>query len=409
MDWIVGYGAPPDQFLKKVQNALTGTDTYKALNDRYAKEPNNVGVVFKLAQKLEGREPEMAKTKELYRKVVSLDPDGRSGSYYNDYLKASITYTEAAEEALGRIAFFSRENDPVLLRAFIAKYPESKFLKDEYELLARFYYLRNSVPKDEAAKFFAEYSSKYPYDADALNSYVERIIIDKEPLDKGIELAEKIKEITKYPRNPEYTRNLARLYVLKGDGAKAKEEYGKDFIESCVSSFGDTLMGYSNFWIEQGKDLESVEAMADLAAGLNSDQLRTDPHAIASVYLKLKKDDKALAIYGPAFAKKYSANPDILASYAFFWNRQGKNLESALEAVKRAVELSPKYSEYYMLGQILFKVKNYPDALKAAEKAVELVKPMAANYKGFSTQQYDNLVKDIKDAIAKEKGGEVKK
>jgi hypothetical protein len=54
-------------------------------------------------------------------------------------------------------------------------------------------------------------------------------------------------------------------------------------------------------------------------------------------------------------------------------------------------------------------LKKYEEALKHAEKAVELVKPMAAKYEGFSTQQYDKLVKDIKDAIAKDKGGEVKK
>ena len=42
-------------------------------------------------------------------------------------------------------------------------------------------------------------------------------------------------------------------------------------------------------------------------------------------------------------------------------------------------------------------------------KAVELVKPMAVKYEGFTTAQYDNLVKQIKDAIAKEKGGEIKK
>ncbi|MBE3130942.1 MAG: hypothetical protein IMZ54_09555, partial [Acidobacteria bacterium] len=52
---------------------------------------------------------------------------------------------------------------------------------------------------------------------------------------------------------------------------------------------------------------------------------------------------------------------------------------------------------------------NYIEALKAAEKALELVKPMTVKYEGFPVQQYEKLVKDIKDAMAKEKGGEVKK
>ena len=337
-----------------------------------------------------------------------LDPDGKSGSYANEYLKASITYTEAAEEALGRIAFFGTENDPAPLRAFIAKYPESKFLKDEYSLLARFYYLRSSVPKDEATKFFAEYTSKYPHDADVLNSYVERIINDKEPLDEGIELAEKIKDIVGDPPNPGYTQNLARLYVLKGNLAKADEVYGKDFIEGAVSSTVSSLTGYANFWIEQGRNLESVEAMADLAANLKRDQWRT-LQSVAGIFIKLKKPDKALAVYGPEFIKNNGSDQSVLASYAAFWNRQGANLDSALEAARKSVELTPDYSSYFMLGTILLKLKKYDEALKAAEKAVELVKPVAARYQGFPTQQYEGLVKQIKDAIAKEKPPAVKK
>jgi hypothetical protein len=34
---------------------------------------------------------------------------------------------------------------------------------------------------------------------------------------------------------------------------------------------------------------------------------------------------------------------------------------------------------------------------------------MAIMLEGFPTQQYEKLVKDIKDAMAKDKGGEVKK
>jgi tetratricopeptide (TPR) repeat protein len=407
VDWIAGYGPPPDLFLQKVQKALAGTDTYLALNERFAKEPDNIEVVFKLAQKFEQREAGSDKTKELYRKVVSLDPAGTSGSYYHDYLKTAVTYTEAAEEALGRIAFFGRENDPALLRAFIAKYPDSKFLKDEYALLARFYYLRSSVPKDVAIPFFVEYTSKYPYDADVLNTYVERIIGDKEPLDKGIELAEKIKDLVGSPPNPGYTRNLARLYVLKGEPAKADEAYGKDFIESVASSTVFSLTGYANFWIEQGRNLDSVEAMADLAAKMKSDQ--STKQTVAGIFIKLKKADKALAVYGPEFVKNNGGDQVGLASYASFWNRQNANLDSALEASRKAVALTSDYYNNYLLANILFKLKKYGEALKPAERAVELVKTAAAKYQGFPTQQYEDLVKQIKDAIAKEKPPAVKK
>ena len=201
---------------------------------------------------------------------------------------------------------------------------------------------------------------------------------------------------------------MAQLYVLKGDPAKAEEEFGKDFIDGYVSNAVYTLTGYANFWLEQNKNLDSVEAMADLAAKLKPDQWYTLAQ-VAGIYAKLGKADKALAIYGPEFAKKNWGDQGILSSYAGFWNKEAKNLDDALGAAKRSVELAPDYYNNYVLGQVLFKLKNYAEALKAAEKAVELVKPMAVKYEGFPVEQYEKLVKDIKDAMAKEKGAEVKK
>jgi tetratricopeptide (TPR) repeat protein len=317
-----------------------------------------------------------------------------------------VSYTQAAEFKLGQALAQGRKPDPAPLQAFLKKYPDGPLVKAVYGSLG--YYYGYQASKADAAKFFEEYTAKYPDDKNALSGYVERIVRDKEPIDKGIALAEKLKEIAGYPENPDYQNNLAQLYVLKGDPAKAEEEYGKDFIDGYISNTVYALTGYANFWLEQGKNLDSVEAMADLAVKLKSDQWYTLAQ-VAGIYGKLNKTDKALAIYGPEFAKKNWGDPDILSSYASFWNREAKNLDDALAAAKRSVELAPDYYNNYVLGQILFKQKKYVEALKAAEKAVELVKPMAVKYEGFATQQYEKLVKDIKDAMAKEKGAEVKK
>jgi len=216
------------------------------------------------------------------------------------------------------------------------------------------------------------------------------------------------KEIAGYPQNPDVQQNLAQLYVLKGAPAKAEEEFGKDFIDGYVSNAVYALTGYANFWLEQNKNLDSVEAMADLAAKLRPDQWYTLAQ-VAGIYAKLGKTDKALAVYGPEFAKKNWGDQGTLSSYASFWSKQGTNLDNALAAAKKSVELTPDYYNNNVLGQLLFKLKKYDEALKAAEKAVELVRPMAVKYEGFPVQQYEKLVKDIKDAMAKEKGAEVKK
>lgn len=406
VDWIVGYGPPADKFLERVQKSLSGVDTYLALSERYAKEPTNVEVVFKLAQKCGDRYTMEAKTKELYAKVIALDPEGKQGSTTFEYLKATVPYTQAAEFELGQMTSMGRKPDPAPLQSFIKKYPESKLVKQAYSYLG--YYYGYQASKEDASKFFDAYTAKYPEDKDALGSFVERIVRDKEPVDKGIAMAEKLKDIAGYPQNPNYQQNLAQLYILKGDPAKAEEEFGKDFIDGYVSNAVYALTGYANFWLEQNKNLESVEAMADLAAKLKPDQSYTLAQ-VAGIYAKLGKTDKALAIYGPEFAKKNWGDQGSLSSYAGFWNKQGTNLDNALAAAKKSVELTSDYYNNYVLGQVLFKLKNYIEALKAAEKALELVKPMTVKYEGFPVQQYEKLVKDIKDAMAKEKAGEVKK
>ncbi len=303
-------------------------------------------------------------------------------------------------------AFNGPKPDPAPLETFIKKYPASPLVKNAYSYLT--YYYQSQAPKDAATKFFEEYTAKYPDNKDAIGAYVERIVRDKEPVDKGIVLAEKLKELQGYPQNPEYQQNLAQLYTIKGDPAKADEEYGKDFLDSYVSTAVYALTGYANFWADQGKNLESVEAAADMAAKMAPPSQWYTLSTVAGIYNKLKKPDKALAVFGPEFIKTHPDDQNILASYAAFWSRQGTNLDSALDAARKSVALASDYYNNYTLANILFKLKKYPEALPSAEKAVEQAKAMAVKYPGFSTQQYDKLVKDIKDAIAKEKSAVTK-
>ena len=404
VDWIVGYGPPADAFLEKVKKSVAGIDTYGALSDRYAKDPDNVEVVFKLAEKCSDRYSDelTKKSNELYRKVLTMDLGGRTGSYYDEYRKASVPYVEAAEFALAQQASNGRKPDPAPLRAFIAKHPSSVLLKSAYGGLS--YYYGYQAPKEDAAKFFEEALAKFPDDKNMASTYLARIVRDKEPVDKGLALAEKLKEKTGYPRDPDVQESLAQLYVLKDEPAKAEEEYGKDFAESYVSTAVFALTGYANFWIDQERNLESAEEMADIAAaavGAKKDVPSYYLSQVAAVYTKLGKIDKALALYGPEQAKKSWDNQNALYSYAAFWYRQDKNLDSAVEAAQRSVELKSDYFNNFILGQVLFKLKRYDEALKAAEKAVELAKPMAAKYEGFTTAQYESLVKQIKEALAK--------
>ena len=400
----MGYGPPADAFLEKVKRSVAGIDTYGSLSAGYAKDPTNVEVVFKLAQKCADRYSDdlTKKSNELYQKVLTMDLGGRTASYYDEDRKATIPYVEAAEFALAQQASNGRKPDPAPLRNFIAKHPASVLAKSAYSSLS--YYYGYQAKKEDAQAFFEEALAKFPDDKNMASSYLARIVRDKEPVDKGLALAEKLKEKQGYPRDPEIQESLAQLYILKDDPSKAEEEYGKDFADSYISNAVGTLTSYSNFWIDQGKNLASAEEMADIIAAAVMAKKDTPYYyltQVAMVYGKLNKDEKALALYGPDRVKKSWDDQMALYSYASFWQRQGKNLESAAEAARRSVELKSDYFNNFVLAQVLFKMKSYDEALKTAEKAAELAKPLAAKYEGFTTAQFDNLVKQIKEAMAK--------
>ena len=94
---------------------------------------------------------------------------------------------------------------------------------------------------------------------------------------------------------------------------------------------------------------------------------------VAAVYMKMKKFDYALKIFGPEYIKDFQDDAFKLNSYAWFWALEGKNLDSALEASKKSTELEPQTYYYWdTLGMVYWKLKKYEQAVKAQEKAVEL-------------------------------------
>jgi tetratricopeptide (TPR) repeat protein len=155
-------------------------------------------------------------------------------------------------------------------------------------------------------------------------------------------------------------------------------------------------MSYANFWLDQKANEDSAVAMAELAHTLQPNSAYI-LRQLADVYLKTSHEDKALAIFGPEYLRGATGDANALYGYAYFWAGKGKNLESALEAANKTVELKPGTSYYWStLSDVYLKMKNYPEALKAAEKAVELTEP---TYQARMKQK----VEAIKKAQAEEK------
>jgi tetratricopeptide (TPR) repeat protein len=402
----VGYGPPAEAFVEKIQQSLRGVDTYKSLAGLYAKDPKNIEVIFKLARKYDQKLSTAGKADELYKQIVALDPDGKRGQTDLDYPKARVSITEASEFILARKAAMGAKADPGLMWAFIRKYPESPAVKTGYLWLSTYY--GNYAAKDEAGKFFEGYVVKYPDDPYVLDSYVRRIIKDKEPLDRGLELTEKIAKLPPETPDPYFLQNRAELLWLKGDKAKAEEIFGKGFLSDQKSSIAYLLSSYAGFWNDRGANLDEAVEAVELAVKI----LPENPYfreTAATIYGKLGKPDKALEVFGPEYVKKNPDKSNALYAYAWYWNQQGKNLESALEAVRRLIEIQPQLTYFDIQAQILLKLKSYDEALKSAERALALARESAKRRPGFAIKPYETRVQEIKAAMAKEKGEDIKK
>jgi len=354
VDWIVGYRPPAEKYQDQVNKVLVGVDTIKSLSEQYAKDPKSIEVIFKMAGKYE-RRGNTEKATEFYKQVIALDPEGKKGM--TEVQNEKVSYTQSAEFNLAAMAMSKRPPDASLFQAFIKKYPDGPMVKQAYMRMSSYY--TRTAPKEEATKFFEEYLARFPQDVNSYRAYVGRIIVDKDPLDKGIDLAQKAISFAQDFIRPDLYQSLAQLYLLKGD---------------------------------KGKAVEAADQMIKIATSLPSPSEQMPEGGVtpmmmfvptaARIYVEAGQLDKALAIYGPEYLKKNMDNFGVLGQYARFWSTQGQNLESALAAAKKATELSKdNYSFWNTLSDILLKQKKYDDALKAAEKALEIAPAQPAQIK----------------------------
>jgi tetratricopeptide (TPR) repeat protein len=374
-DWIVGYGPPADDFQKQVDKVLQGVDTFKSYQALYNKDPKSLEAVFKLAEKY-GDRYNTEKANEMYKQVIALDPNGKKGMTEYGRDKVKVTYTQYAEFNIAEGAFSSRPPNAAPLLAFVKKYPDSQIIKDAYSRLGSFYGRQGS--KDDATKFFEEYTGRFPQEAMAFYTWAARILFDKDPVDKGITLAQKAVDLSQGRQAMSAYQNLARLYLLKGD--KDKAVGAADQMMKLAATPPPAKPG-----AVPATPMDATSMAAPMAAPL---------------YIEAGHPEKALAIYGPEFLKKNMDNASNLGRYAQFWSNQGQNLESALTAAKKITELTPDgYSGFNALGSVYLKMKNYAEALKAAEKALALAPAQPPMIK----QQIQKTIDNIKAQAAEKK------
>ncbi len=370
VDWFVGYTPPPENYQAKLEKILKGEGTFKALQAAYAANPKDVAAVFGLARKWEDR-GDRAKAREKYEEVIALDPEGKAGSHTDEDSWVTAPFTEFARLSLAMANLRGRNPDVTPVKAFIAQNPKSRLVKVAYMEMGNYY--ASGAPKEEADKFFSDYAIRFPDDPVPAAMWLRRVLRDKGPAEKAVELADRLRELSASIPDPKVSQMIAQAYDLAGDKDKAEAAFGRTFMESQVDRLAFSLAAYVDYWVDKKENLESAAAMAETAARIKPG----DPYFIrrvAYVYLTAGQEAKALEVYGPDWFEKSGAglSAQDIRNYATFWLRQGKNLDSALAAAKRTVELEPRtYYLWTTLSDVYAKMGNASEAIKAAEKAVE--------------------------------------
>ena len=182
------------------------------LNSAYGKNPRDVAAVFGLARKW-GDRYDTAKAQDKYKEVIALDPEGKAGNFTDaEDTKITAPYLDFARFELASASFDTRRPDPAPLKAFIAAYPASPLVRQAYRVLSSYY--GGPAPNEEAGKFFAEFAGRYPGDPVPLLAWLRRIVRDKGPVDKGLELAAQLRDATQMTPNPAVNQTIARLYDI---------------------------------------------------------------------------------------------------------------------------------------------------------------------------------------------------
>jgi tetratricopeptide (TPR) repeat protein len=251
-----------DEYSQRIKDFAAGINTLPAIQAELEKNPDDVEVNFKMAEKYIDRW-EREKSKPYFEKVLELDPDDKTGH------KTEATYQVAILEV-------NTDKNPEPLKAFIAAGPDEKYMEDSFMTLA-FHYLRTKDPEN-AVKTYEEALDKMPENARMMFYYASAIFNNKmEGLyEKGLKLNEQA--ITLDPEledNAVY--NLVSYYRNLGDTDKIIETF-----ENAIQKWPDNN-GLKSSYASTINSMK-IESKYDYGIELMEKTIEENPDAVYMSY-----------------------------------------------------------------------------------------------------------------------------
>lgn len=295
IDRVIGFDEKDkDGYIQNLKDLTEGKNTLSDILSRKEKSPEDVDINYKLAKKYITRY-ESDKAQSYFKKVLELDPEDTKGH------KAEASYNLALHEARA-----NQNIEP--LKAFMATNSEEEYLTTSYATLANHY--QRARDTDKVIETYDEALQKMPENSTIMFYYASTIISNKiENLyPKALELIQKARTLD--PGLEMSTYFVLTQYYQNLDDTEKVVETLEEAIQKFPQSFG--LKSFYADVIYRNK----IEGKYALGIELAKVGLDANPRSGRSWY---------------TIGQLYYLNGD---------------LEKAVDAVQKAVELIPDSTAY---------------------------------------------------------------
>jgi tetratricopeptide (TPR) repeat protein len=224
---------------------------------------------------------------------------------------------EEAEEAVVRALNLAPDSPEVLRRAAAA------------------YHIHLGKPDKALEVFGPNVLPRIGANARALYDYFKfwmTLKTNEESAENALEMLWKLKPETVY-----YRIGVASVFRKADMIEKALAVFGPDFANGRQHDL-PALYEYGMYWVSQALNLESAVPALTRALSL-SPRTWINHWQAARALARIKNQEAALEVFGPAYLPNIKDDSTSLSQYAQYWIEQNSNRQSAIEALEMAVQL----------------------------------------------------------------------
>jgi tetratricopeptide (TPR) repeat protein len=253
IDRVLGYDPPPEKFKDQIEEAYQGEDTFLNLTQIFKKDPNDLAVLAKLAEKYRSNYI-FDKMSEYSSMILKQSEKARQIMLPFGKDKAEVSAYEFA-------MFASTYSSPEAVLEFAIEFPKSNYLDDVFGDFWRT--LLNKDQQEKALEVFDKLIIKFPENSALIGSYLTYCSRSKTNYDRGIELADRIYKAKAGKIDLDFASAYAGLLIEKGD-IKKVQSITKEIIKNNPDREKDIRMQLGYLYQEKknyGMAFETFEKL----------------------------------------------------------------------------------------------------------------------------------------------------